>query len=176
MPEEYESKKLEVNRETVLNALVSIPESAWESARWPVISYAPTSLFRKYSEGDDKQNEFWKQVLNPDNFLNPNSETSFNPSSDFLFIIHSFRNPNGDDLEYKAITTPAESFVEDPSNLIVYGIHGFPCENRGGGEYPTLNDFWKDFYDRLSENDKDRYPIPGKEFRKNFVYKKFFHR
>lgn len=176
MSEEFEDKRIETTKETVYKALDSIPESAWESARWPVISYASTELFRKYSQEEDKQNEFWKQVLNPENFLYPNSEANFDPKKHFLFIIHSFRNENGEDLTYKAITTPAKSFIEDPSNLIVYGIHGFPCENRGGGEYPTLNDFWKDFYDRLSEDDQNRYPIVGKEYRKNFILKKYFHR
>lgn len=176
MSEEFENKEREVSKEKVFKALESIPEPAWERASWPVISYAPKELFDKYSQGKDNNNEFWKQVLNPESFLYPLSEANFDSQKHFLFIVHSFPNKQGRDLTCKAITTPAESFVEDPSNLIVYGIHGFPCENRGGGEYPTINDFWKDFYDRLSEDDKDIYPIVGREYRKNFILKKFFHR
>lgn len=173
---EVESAEEEITVENIKYALKAIPEQDWINARWPIISYAPFKLLDNYYQENSNPYVFWKQVLDPKNFINPEMDTAFDPKKHFLFAIHSFEDKNGEETKFKAITTTPKSFIEEPWNMINYKHHGFPCENRGGGEYPTLNDFWKDFYDGLSEDDKDRYPIPGKEFRKKLILKKYFNR
>lgn len=176
MSEEYSSSEKvvsqEVTRVDLLHALNEIPIKSWEGAGYPILTSAPKHLYYKENENQDVSNEFWKEIFNPRRFLLPNSSLRVDLKNDFIFILHSFNNEKGDDVKFKAVTTSVESFIEDPSNMIVYGIHGFPCENRGGGEYPTINDFWKDFYDKLSIEDQDRYPICDKLYRKNLIQNK----
>ena len=163
-------EKNEITSQDVLSSIKSISDSDWESAHYPIISYAPRKLLGSEYQKDGKNNlEFWKEVLNPEHFLNIKDSTKYNAIQDFLFILHTFKNSNGEEIIVKTITTTPELFIEDPGNMINYSRHGFPCENRGGGEYPTLNNFWKDFYDRLSPNDMDKYPIPTKDWRKRQI-------
>lgn len=166
-----ENKEMTV--EKVVNSIESISSQDWENANYPIISFAPRKLLHtEYEKEGSNSLDFWKEVLNPDHFLNIENVTKYDTKEDFIFIIHTFKDAKGEEIIVKAITTTPELFIEDSGNMINYGMHGFPCENRGGGEYPTLKDFWKDFYDRLSSNDMDIYPIPTKDWRKGKIIKR----
>jgi len=167
--ENIEREESEVTAQEVLNSIEGISELDWENAKWPVISYASRNLLERSYQNSTNGAIFWKEVLNPDHFINIQESTKYNPKTDFIFLIHSFKDSKGEEIVFKTVTTTPESFVQDPGNMINYGIHGFPCENRGGGEYPTLKDFWKEFYDRLSQDDMDRYPIPTLDWRKKGI-------
>lgn len=172
MDTESNSNETEITREDVFLAIQSIPDSDWQGANFPIISYASRKLLDLEYQKEDMNNlEFWKAVLNPEHFLNTQNSTKYDPKQDFLFIIHTFKDIKGEETIVKTITTTPELFIEDPANMIYYSRHGFPCENRGGGQYPTLNNFWSDFYDRISPNDMDRYPIPTKDWRKKYLKK-----
>ena len=162
-------EKKEVTTEDIISGIKSISPIEWKSANYPVISYANREFLDIKDKEAEKSLRFWKEVLNPEHFLNMAKSVDFDPSQNFLFIIHTFKDSKGEEVIIKAITTTPESFVEDPGNMINYSRHGFPCENRGGGKYPTLNNFWKDFYDKLSPIDTDKYPILTKDWRKRNI-------
>lgn len=145
--------------------LSKIPEATWENMGWPIISQIPTSVYQKLVESSrGNQQIFWKEVLKPANFFAGEWKDTEIPQT--IFIIHTpdQRNPT----MFKAITTQKGQLIEDPTNMLNYIHHGLPCEQRGNGEYPTCDNFWT-FYDQLSPQEQDKYPIPDKGFRKNFV-------
>lgn len=157
-------------------SLTSLSEKDWESADWPVVSFVPKALC------DNSENiAFWGQVLNKKNFIIPGEENRYNPENDVLFILHSFKDEKGMECIFKAITTSVDFFVNDPKYAIDYRYHGQPCEARSrniGGRaarYPTCN-FWTDFYDNLSKDKQEEYPIPTEESRKRFILKNYFNK
>jgi len=162
-------EKKEVTTEDIISGIKSISPIEWKSANYPVISYANREFLDIEDNEAEKSLRFWKEVLNPEHFLNVAKSVDFDPSQNFLFIIHTFKDSKGEEVIIKAITTTPESFVEDPRNMINYYRHGFPCENRGGGRYPTLNNFWVDFYDKLSSVDMDKYPILTRDWKKSNI-------
>ena len=165
--EDFEER--EVTTEDILNGIKSISPIEWEGANYPIISYANRKFLGIEDNEAEKSLRFWKEVLNPEHFLNVAKSVDFDPNENFLFIIHTFKDSKGDEVIIKVITTTPESFVEDPGNMINYSRHGFPCENRGGGRYPTLNNFWVDFYDKLSSVDMDKYPILTRDWKKSNI-------
>lgn len=162
-------EKKEVTTEDIISGIKSISPIEWKSANYPVISYANREFLDIKDKEAEKSLRFWKEVLNPEHFLNVVKSVDFDPNENFLFIIHTFKDSKGEEVIIKAITTTPESFVEDPRNMINYYRHGFPCENRGGGRYPTLNNFWVDFYDKLSSVDMDKYPILTRDWKKSNI-------
>lgn len=161
----------EISKEDVYDAIFSISKRALEVANWPVVSFVSKEVFDSFNEGQDSSDLFWKHVLDPKNFLNSNERTTYDVDSDVLFVLHSFKDLKGQDTIFKAITTSPKIFVRDPEIMINYRHHGQPCENRSKGFYPTLKDFWSDFYDRLSQKEQDMYPIPDRNWRKSFLTK-----
>ncbi len=159
----------EISSSEVLTALSSISESEWEAASWPAIAYVPRATYFRFDEDPniDNRQDFWKTVLNSDNFLNPNTGDKYKPKEHMLFIVHSFSDRNGQESVFKAITTSPKSLIEDPGNMINYRHHGQPCEIRSKQIYPTLN-FWE-FYDNLSLVEQNKYAIPTKEVRKRSI-------
>ena len=166
-------KESEITSENVISSIESISKSDWEGANYPIISFASRKLLDlEYQKEGSNNIEFWKEVLNIRHFFRSNYSAKFNSETDFLFIVHTFKDSKGEETVIKAITTTPESFVVDPGNMINYHRHGFPCENRGGSEYPTLKDFWRDFYDRLPTDDLDKYPLPTRDWRKRHIHDK----
>lgn len=171
------TEKHEITTQDVISGIESISKYDWESANYPIISYASKkSLGAEYQREGVNNIEFWKEVLNTTHFINIEDTTKYNPQEHFLFIIHTFKDTKGEEETVKAITTTPDLFVQDPGNMINYGRHGFPCENRGGGEYPTLRNFWKDFYDELPQSDMDKYPIPTRDWRKGKINQRLFRK
>lgn len=160
-----------ITTEDVKEALTGISERTWEDADWPIISIVSKNAFATTADDPETIGQFFMQALLPSHFLTPdNIEKKLKPKEDFLFVLHSFKDKSGQDTIIKAITTRVEDFVDDPTNMIYFSHHGNPCESRGGGMYPTCN-FWN-FFDRdLDDDQKDIYPIPDTNFRKNFIQK-----
>ena len=153
-------------------SVTNISKADFESAGWPIISSASKQSFYCLGEEGDvtgAKMKFWEEVLNPKNFLTSRGST-FDPNKDFLFIIHSFPDDRNRDSIFKAVTTHPDEFIKDPRNMIRYDLHGRVCENRSSGSYPTCN-FW-DFYNNLTEEKQNNYPIPDKNWRKNFILTK----
>lgn len=151
--------------------LTSLTEQDWQEANYPIVSFAPKKTLTNYLSGNSKRKDtFWKEVFNPEHYLTAGSSCGYNPETDFIFILHSFPNEGGQDCRLKAVTTTHSSILENPQVMINYKYHGKPCENRSNSSYPEC-DFWIDFYDRLSSEDKDIYPIPDTNWRKNFIMK-----
>ena len=61
--------------------------------------------------------------------------------------------------------------------MINYKTHGEPCEKRSRGNsfYPEIK-FWEDFHDKIPEERQDRFPIPARNFRRDFILKKYFNK
>ena len=173
------TEKRDITSEDIKDSLIEIPERAWEIAEWPIISIVSRQNFSAFASEEKHDNErelrksqsFWKQALFPTHILTPEnvSELLKNPDDVFLFMIHSFKDSKGQDIILKAITTTPEEFVNDPFNSVNYTHHGQPCEQRGGGSYPTVN-FWN-FYDGLQPEVQDYYSIPDTNWRKAFIKK-----
>lgn len=176
MGESIEVSEKEITNSDVINALESVSQKEWENANWPVITAIAKPVYHKLelSEDMDDKQGFFEEVFDPQNFISPVGERQYDPKQDILVILHSFNNREGKESIFKAITTSPKSLIEDPVHLINYQYHGQPCEIRSKQLYPTV-DFWN-FYDRLPSNLQDIYRIPSKEWRKNFVLKKFFKR
>ena len=176
MVEERNGTESEISSTDVITALNSISQTEWESADWPLVVSVPKGIYYKFEEHPEIDNKqaFWKEVLNPENFVNPNSGDRYKPKEHILFIFHSFSDRNGQESIIKAITTSPKSLVEDPGNMINYRHHGQPCEIRSKQIYPTY-DFW-DFYDNLSREDQNIYAIPSKESRKQVILNRFFNK
>jgi hypothetical protein len=177
MEESIESGEKEITGIEVLNALKSISQNEWEDANWPVITAIPKGIYHQLEDSNNEKEvvqRFFKEIFSQENFITQEGISNYDPENDMLFVIHSFRNRRGQETIFKAITTSPESIVQDPAHLINYRYHGQPCEVRSRQIYPTI-DFWN-FYDRLPSNEQDNYPIPSKEWRKNFVLKRFFNR
>lgn len=158
---------------SVEGLLGSISEKEWEEAGWPVVSHTSKRLFASFNGNSDYEEEFWKEVLNPDNYITPNRENGYSPENDFLFIVHTFKNNDGEESIVKVVTTTKEMLEKYPSYIINYKFHGIPCEGKTGGSYPSC-DFWKDFYDNLTEEEMEKYPIPSMAWRKKFVLSEYF--
>lgn len=177
MGENIEGVEREITGSEVLTALGSITQKEWDSANWPIVTAIPKEVYHQYDDSNedlDSKQRFFTEVLNQDNFIYPEGKREYNPKRDILIILHSFNNREGNETIFKAITTSPRSIVEDPAHLINYKYHGQPCEIRSKQLYPTV-DFWN-LSDRLPSNLQDIYRIPSKEWRKNFVLKKFFKR
>lgn len=171
MGTDFTEPKDAITTEDVKEALSGISERTWEDADWPILSIVPKKVFAAIAEDPEKTEQFFVQALLPSNFLTPdNANEILKPEEDFLFVIHSFKNKKGKDSIIKAITTRVEDFVEDPVNMIYFSHHGNPCESRGGGMYPTC-DFWTFWDMKLNDAQKDIYPIPDTNLRKNFIQK-----
>ena len=165
-----ESSDLEV-------ALNKLTVADFENANWPVISFASVESFSNEDEGVDQKMNFWKQVLNPENFLQPNNENKYSPNKDLLFILHSFNDDKGNECIFKAISTSKDLFIQDPVHILDYRFHGQPCEIRSKGVggsvgYPKC-DFWKEFYDNLPVSEQGTFRIPTREWRKRFIQEKY---
>lgn len=176
MEENIEGVEKEISGIEVLNALESISQSNWKEANWPIITAIPKEKYFQYDEevlDIDTKQKFLEEVFNQDNFIYPDSKKRYDPKNDLLFVLHSFNDREGKETIFKAITTSPQGIVNDPVHLINYRYHGQPCEVRSKQLYPTI-DFWG-FYDRLSIDIQDNYPIPSKEWRKKFVLKKFYN-
>ncbi len=171
---EGESTKTEIEKNDIEQALASISEQDWKEANWPIVTYASKEVYPQ--EGEPVVKGFWEQVLNPKNFMYPNSYNSYDPEKHFMFVLHSLPNPDVKDSEekeiLKAIFTTTQSFVRNPAHMIKYKYHGQPCESRSRGRsyYPQCK-FWGDFYDKLSEARQDKFPYPSFDWRKRFIEK-----
>lgn len=141
-----------------------------ERAEYPLLTYASKKLFVSQDEDPFQHKvEFWKELFERERFFRRDgTPNGYNPREHFLFVLHSFDSPEG--LVFKAITTDLSLFMDDSGNMINYDHHGRPCEQRGQGSYPTVL-FWKEFYDMLSEDDMDKYPVPDRNWRKAFYTK-----
>jgi hypothetical protein len=156
----------------VQEALTRVSVEDWLSASWPVITYVSKEAFRNLGKesitGKDHKQRFWLEVFNSEKFFSLDRDNGYDSNEHFILILHSFKNRDGGDSVFKAITTTEKSLLEDPENNINYQLHGKPCEMRGGGSYPTI-DFWE-FYDELrDEKLEERYPIPDTQWREKFV-------
>lgn len=154
--------------EGIVRVLSSLSEKDWEKADYPLISFADKGVFQslvdnKYGSRDN----FWKQILSPVRFFCKDSDLDFDSGKHTLFIIHGDRNSSGSD--FIAVTTSIDSLLKNPNHMINFDYHGKPCENSSKEKYPRVS-FWK-FYDRLTDADKDKYPIPDLNFRRNFINK-----
>ncbi len=140
----------------VLEAFRSIPPESWRIAGYPIISYVPR---KDLGLGDDKGILFWMKVLDPNNFLNNWEGGEFDPEAYFLFILHHFQyhSHNPGNIGIKAVTTRPDFFARDPCNMINFNMHGLPCERAGGGIYPTLENFYRDFFNKLPDSDNIHY-------------------
>lgn len=169
MVEESKDTKEGIYSAEVISALSSIQEFQWEAANWPLVVMLPKTKYQQLDEDPTNQSEkdFWKEVFNPANVLTPESTSRYVPNFHFLFVLHSFKDSNGQEERFKAVTTSAKSFVEDPGHLINYKYHGQPCELRSKQIYPTV--YFRKFYDTLSDEEKYKFPIPTIEFRKRMV-------
>ncbi len=176
MRDNIENSEKAITDLEVLNAIEGISQSNWEDANWPIITSIPKEVYFQFDESvsdlDTKQ-KFFEEVFNQDNFLYPDSKKRYDPQKNMLFVLHSFKDLDGKETIFKTITTSPESIVEDPIHMINYRYHGQPCEVRSKQLYPTC-DFW-DFYDRLSSKQQELYPILSKDWRKDFILKKFFN-
>ncbi|MDD3475029.1 MAG: hypothetical protein PHP08_04010 [Candidatus Dojkabacteria bacterium] len=159
------------NIQTVESALASIPISELERNNYPILSHIQKSDFRNFNNPENSNNIFntWKKVFDENNFITPNS-TNFNPNTDVLLILHPFKDSNGEDHIFKAVTTlNIKDFINDPTNSINYGLHGQPCENRSHGVYPTIK--FADFYEQLPVEERKKYQIQDRNWRKSFYEK-----
>ncbi len=157
----------EITSKDIYNTIDTIPSSEWRDAGYPVISYVKRGIYQQYIENIDSPTPFWQEVLNSEHFINYQKSREYDPNIHILFVLHSFPNRDGEDVIFKAITTTDRSFVENPEHMINYRYHGKPCELRSKTEYPTLNNFWSDFYDKLSYEEQDKYVIPDRNWRKH---------
>lgn len=164
--ESFEGKSVE-------ELLGSISEKEWEEAGWPVVSHTSKVLFASFNSNSDYTEDFWKEVLKPENYVTPNGNSGYDSEKDFLFVLHSFKNDDGEESIIKVITTTKEMLEKYSAYVINYKFHGIPCEGKTGGSYPSC-DFWKDFYDNLTDEEMDKYPIPTMEWRKKFVLREYF--
>lgn len=147
-----------------------IPEERWDSLCWPVITKVSNKLFFEFNK--DRRNlnnylRFWKEALNPANFL----RRGWNPyhNSRTMFIIHSFEQ-NHSNLPIIAVTTPVfEQLFEMPEAILNFSHHGLPVERICEETYPTCIDFWTQFYDKLSDEERSSCPVIDTGFRKNFI-------
>ena len=175
MGESIEVSEKEITNSDVINALESVSQKDWENANWPIVTAIPKEIYHQYDDSNedmDSKQRFFTEVLNQDNFIYPEGKREYSPKRDILIILHSFNNREGKESIFKAITTSPKSLIENPVHLINYQYHGQPCEIRSRQQYPTI-DFW-DLYDRLPTELQDSYPIPSKEWRKDFVLKRYF--
>ena len=161
-------------KDKILNSLKSLSKQDWENAHWPVISFIDKKRLFYHKRRGDIPFQFWKEVLHPKNFLNPENADKFNPEQHRLFVLHTFPRRDGGEL-VKAVTTPNKFIVDDAVNNINYAHRGEPCEVRGGGSYPSI-EFWSEFYDhyQLTQEEQDHYPIPSEAWRKKFILEKYF--
>ncbi len=159
-------------RDDIKGSIEDLTEAEWESASWPVLAVVSRQIYSRYERNREQQDTFWKQALDPANFLTPdNTETLLDPERDFVFVIHSFKDSKGRDCIFKAITTEPKNLVEhDASHAIDFRYHGGPCEARGGGSYPTV-EFWPFYDNSLSEQEQGKYLIPDTNWRESFVKK-----
>jgi len=164
-----------ISGQDIESALASIPRAELKQTNWPVLVSIHKQVYWAYNDRSDtstsgeRTTNFWKGIFNEKNFIYPGSDV-YNPETDVLFILHSFKEKGGNDCVFKAITTKPKDFVRDPRNHIDYNKHGAVCERRSRGSYPEIN-FWE-FWDNLSKEDKDKYRIPDTTGRKIFYTKK----
>ena len=88
--EDFEER--EVTTEDILNGIKSISPIEWEGANYPIISYANRKFLGIEDNEAEKSLRFWKEVLNPEHFLNVVKSVDFDPNENFLFIIHTFKD------------------------------------------------------------------------------------
>ncbi len=133
-----------------------------------MVTFIPKEIAWQSEREFQKRNFFGKRFL----IL----KILYNSEDHALYILHSFLKPGEKDVVFKAITTTPKSLLKNPTHMINYIHHGRPCENRSRGvsSYPTCSDFWKDFYDKLSEKKQDIYPMPSSPWREKFILKKYF--
>jgi hypothetical protein len=162
-----EQTESESTEQTIGKALEQISEKELSEANYPVITKVPRKIFSDFNEGK-KKIEFWKEIFNTDNFVKIGDETPVK-SEDIYFVLHSEKDAQDQDTRFTAVTTEAKAFLSDPNYMINYQYHGKPCERRIHGQYPNIY-FW-DFYDQLSLEEQEKYPIPDRNWRENF-YKK----
>ncbi len=157
---------------TVEDILSSISVETWKAANWPVVTYSSKASFNRMSGNEvtreDDRQEFWCQIFDSKRFFSSKRDNGYDPKKHFLFVLHSFRGQGGDTL-FKAVTTSEKFLFDNEEYIINYNHHGRPCENRGGGSYPTY-----DFYDETKNgNLLNRSPIPDTEWREKFVKENF---
>lgn len=165
---EEESKRGFDPREYV----VKLTERDLEKAGWPVITYCTNENYLAQNARDLPFEPFWREVFKEEHFITPDRQSNYDPKTDKLFILHSFKDGRGVECVFKAVTTSEEELKNDPANAIDFNCHGRPCELRGGGSYPKC-DFWRDFYDFLKGDLKDKYRIPDRGVRKRFWLSRF---
>jgi hypothetical protein len=162
------------NPPTVEKAFSKITKQELKESNWPILTKVKKKTFQNYNGRFDvptherekkREMQFWKEFFSKDNFISKD-KVSFNPEEDVLFVLHSFKNTQGMDSEFVAVTTNYRSFIDDPINLINYELHGRPCSVRSHGSYPR-KDFW-DFYDDISEKEQNEYVIPDTKWREHY--------
>jgi hypothetical protein len=161
-----EQTEFELTEQTIGEALQQISEKELSEANYPVITKTSRKIFSNFNEGKNKT-EFWKEIFNTDNFVKIGDRTPIK-SEDIYFVLHSEESAPRK-VRFIAVTTEAKAFLSDPNHMINYQYHGKPCEGRSHGQYPSVY-FW-DFYDQLSLEEQEKYPIPDKNWRKNFYQK-----
>jgi len=169
-----EKKEATVQKD-VFESLGSLSKQDWEEAGWPLVCFIPKSRFFIPEDSTGHNIKFWEEIFDTRNFLNPVNKDKYNPRKHTLFVLHSFLNSEGQESVFKAITTSPSELSEDPRYMVDYEYHGRPCEVRSHGSYPTCNDFWKDFYDKLPYDKQDNYPIPSKELRRKLILSQYFN-
>ena len=158
-----------------LSILDSITEKDWKEGNWPIITSVPLKSYQNliYGRNADLM-DFWKEVFNPENFVEPTKYHEYNPADHVLCILHSF-DLDGSECIFKAIATSPKMLREDVHNVLNYNAHGKPCELRSKRQYPTCN-FRSDFYDRLKPMEQKKYPIPSRTLRERYIKEKFLSR
>jgi len=163
-----EQTESELTEKTIGEALQQISEKELSEANYPVITKTSRKIFSDFNAGGNKiKLEFWKEIFNTNNFIKIGDKTPIKPE-DIYLVLHSEESVPRK-VRFIAVTTEAKAFLSDPNNMINYQYHGKPCEERSCGQYPNIY-FW-DFYDQLSLEEQERYPIPDKNWRKNFYQK-----
>jgi hypothetical protein len=173
---DFNPEKEEITQVDIEKSLGTLTEQGWKMADWPLISVVSKEAASQRNEKSPNMYPFWKEVFNPKNFIYPNSQASFVEEDHLLCVLHSFSKPGAKDVVFKAIITRPESLLKNTGYMINYKFHGKPCENRSRGVsfYPTCSDFWKDFHDKLPEEQKDDFPMPSTPWRKKFILEKYF--
>lgn len=149
-----------------LSKLGSLTEFDWRKVNWPIVVSIPREKYQKMLDGRyDDSLDFWREIFNSDNFVRPGK---YDTDGKIIFVLHSFKNRDGEEEIFKAVSTPSHMFEEDIANVLNYDVHGKPCELRSRVEYPTCN-FWSDFYDNLKPEEQERYPIPSRVLREKYI-------
>lgn len=175
---EFEIKSEKIASEDIEKSLESLSKEDWEKSNWPLVTFVPKEVVAETDGGLRSSVSFWEKIFNPENFIYPNSKTSYDSEKHSLYILHSFSKPGQKDAIFKAITTSPKTLLKNPRHMINYKFHGKPCEDRsrGASSYPTCSDFWRDFFDKLPEKKQDNYPMPSSSWRKKFILEKYFNK